>query len=411
MELIQNWRNLANLQFSMIVGLPTIMLGYLLVIKYSLYDALISVIIASITLFILAIVSSSLALSKRITTIQYSFLFFGSKGMQICSLAMGISLFGWFIINLSFISNGVSQILTQFNLTHPLLPIFINITFGIFITLIVMRDLKFISKFAAINVPLLFITLLYMSYKVSNINTMQHLSASKDFNCTGIFLILASLLGVIIDIPTYYRFAASLKDAWISSFITFLIIVPLVFSVGIVLAVFTYNINIVKELTDNGGLLLNIWSLAFLIISGCLISNSNLYSSQIALQPLFQNLSNKKIILMLGIMASLISCLKIISHFEIWLDGISILISSMASVMFTTFIINKFKLTFFDTKTQIQNTIALIIGSGFGLLSFLHLIIGITGFSFIDASLVASCLTIIFKLPRVFNYVNFARQS
>lgn len=406
-KLKQNWRILVSIQLSMIVGLPAIMLGYFLVVTNDLFYALNSVLIASAILFCLAIISSSFALVKRKTTIEYSYLFFGSKGMLICSFAMGISLFGWFIINLSFIGSSVNQILQNFNLTNEYIHILINTFLGLLITIIVMRDINFIGKFATFNIPLMLITLGYISVEVPGLQSTNFIYKSSYWNFSGIALILASQISIIIDMPTYYRFAASLKDAWISSFVAFIIVLPLVFLVGILLGIFTSNINFLIELIQNGGLFFNVWAILFLMLSGCMINNTNLYSCHTAIKPIVRNINSQKIIFLIGFAATFLSCFKIITHFELWLDGISILISSMASVMFTNFIISRLKLEEFNRLAQIKNIFSLLFSAGFGLFSFFHLINSITGFAFIDASLMAAFLTIIF---RIFNYVyNFAQ--
>lgn len=391
----QNWQHLAAVQFGLVVGLPAIMVGYLLFLNFGLKSAIASIVVGSFLLFLIGLISTSLSLAKRLSTIEYAALFLGSKGRAICSMAMGVSLFGWFIINLNFIGIAASQLLSAIQITHSILPIAINLSLGITITLIVVKDIHFIGKFAALNFPLVVGLILYSIYAVPHLNHSDLLSSEK-ITLSGVPLILASNLCIVVDIPTYYRFANSPKDAFISTFLTFMIIIPAITSIGALLSYFTAG-HSVMGIVSSLGFLGILFVLLFLIISHCMINNGNLYSCSVAFRPLTTNFNHKKTLFFIGILGSIFSCFEIMARFTLWLDGITISIGSMGAVMLSNFLYDKFKLKNYSNAMQTKNSISLFLGVLLGILSWNKCFIHLSDFAFLDAAMMASLFTLLFR--------------
>ncbi|MBA4696093.1 MAG: hypothetical protein H2069_01735 [Legionella sp.] len=404
----QNWRRLAAVQFGLAVGLPPILVGYILFLTYGLVSAIVSIMCGSLILFCLAIISMSLALKKPLSTIECAEIFLGKKGMLICGIAMGISLFGWFTINLSFISVSISKLLGVLHVPHSELSILVNLILGITATLIVIKDIHSIGTFALLNFPIIISIIAYSFFILPNLGTSELFYGEK-ITCAGIPLVLASNLAIIIDLPTYYRFARTKKDALISTSLTFMLFIPAITMVGAVFAFFIAGRPVVNVIAQAGGTIGVVLMVFFLTISNCMINNGNIYSCDIALRPFTRNFSRKKTLVFLGIMGSTLSCFDIITRFTFWLDGINILIGSMGAVILTSFFFDKFKLSPYSTIVQSANCLSLLLGSLFGILTWNKYIPPISGFAFLDAAMTASISTLLFRSASV--YVSLFKKS
>lgn len=392
----QNWHRLAVVQVGLIVGLPAVMVGHLLVTQYGVSGALAGLAGGSVILFALAMIAASLAVRRRLTTSLQTEAFFGRKGMVMCSWAMGMSMFGWFVIQLNLMSDALVGLFADMGASATWLPVAINLGFGGLITLLVVGGIQTIGRFALWNLPLMVLTLAYAVSAVYAPGSLPH--DSHEITAAGMPLVVASNLALVVDMSTYYRFASSYRDATVSVFITFLIVIPMVAAVGIALGYFVPGVSMIGAIVRGGGVWWKVWAAAFLASSGCMINNGNLYSCSVAIRPLTGGLGDRTRLFVLGCFGSALACLDLVPRFELLLKGIAILLGSMAAVMLTNYVMDGCETRSYSERLQAWNRVILVAGVAFGLLFAFGTDIRMTGISFVDTGIFASVSTIALRI-------------
>lgn len=312
---------LLAIQIGGAICLPVLMVGQLLEQKVGLGGALFSIFWGNLFLFGLGLIASELSLSEKKTTAEHAEKYFGKLGMKGFSLALLISMGGWFAIQLKALTD-----------LFPLSPLFL----GGLITLSTLKGIKALELISLITSPLLAIFLVCPLFKLEGDVPLL------DLNYNGVSLVMAAASLAVLDLPTFFRFAKSKNSARVASFFLFVILLPLVEGIGAILSAYHPKQDLIQML--GGGLSVSL----FILIAGWTTNNMNLYSAAINLKNLVPSLKESHSILIVGVISSL---LAYVNPFE-YLDFIALLASAMGGVMLISFILNNQK-----AYTNIASTI------------------------------------------------------
>lgn len=361
----QNWWQLSSIQIGGAICLPVIMIGQALSQTYGFSTALISIIIGNFILLLLGLVSAKMSHEKRKNTVENAQEYFGDKGVSFFALAMSISLLGWFGIQVNMMSLSLFDLLSIDLNNHSTLLFLLNLCFGTVITLFALKGIRALNILADISMPLLIITLAYAFFTADK----NAQATEVPFSLAGVSLVIAMSVAIVIDLPTYFRHAKTVKDGLISISVIFGLIIPVLQIVGVYLASSSAGGNMLDVLKRENGSLWNLWVASFLILAGWTTNNLNLYSGVVCLDSVMKNRSDVMRTLLFGGCGTFLACLNLLNHFEIVLEIMGILVSSMGAVIITRYIImllNGPKLTLGDRRWHF---IAWSIGIVAGLLS------------------------------------------
>jgi purine-cytosine permease-like protein len=392
----QNWRQLSSIQIGGVICLPVVMIGHILSQTYGFFSAVISIFIGNALLVLLGLVSAKMSYEKGKTTVENAQDYFGEKGVAFFSIAMAVSLTGWFAIQLNVMSLGVLEL---FSMQHPSpVTVFaLNVLLGLLITGSLLYGMKGLNTLANISLPILIFTLVYALFTMEDSVEVP----VKVFSLAGVSPVIAMAIACIIDLPTYFRHARTSKDGMISIVIIFGAALPLLEILGVYLASGIAQGTILDVLSRNNSTLWNMWIALFLILAGWTTNNLNLYSTIICLESIFKKSSRLTLTLVGGAGGTLLSCMNLLDHLEIVLEFIGILVTSMGAVIITRYFIDLYK----GRKTAGDyrwHLFAWFLGIAIGILS--HFGLAFTSIPVLDATIGAIVGTLFILVRKSVTY-------
>jgi purine-cytosine permease-like protein len=374
------WRDLASIEVGGAICLPVIMVGYQLCHQYGLASALLGIGAGNLLLFILACASCWISLEKRKTTAENALVYFGPYGVRLFALSLLIAKTCWFALQLNMMTQALQPLLPE----SEVLGVALNLFLGCAILVCGLLGIRSISRFSAYSLPILISTMLVSLYLVKD-----HPAAigPQALSAAGISLIIAAAITAVIDMPTYYRHARTIKDGLVGSAILTLIALPLIEGVGVYLAYHQTGDQLILGLSGSGNRLWNVWMALFLILAGWTTNNMNLYTASNCLIPLLSKSSERMRALIVGILGTGLSLLQLLNHFTYVLQILGIFVGSMGCVVITCFTLKKL-LPSKESKLGV-NIAAWGAGVAAGFLSLLH-VVNLTGIPLVDSCLAAS---------------------
>jgi purine-cytosine permease-like protein len=302
--------------------------------RYGLFTALIAIVLGNLFLLAIGFVSARLSVSNRCSTPEQAQRFFGLKGVSLFAAVLMCTKLGWFAIQLNIMSESVRETLLVAGGVGVPIPL-LNIGFGVLIVGLAVFGLRAITKLSAISLPLMVGTLgiaLYMGIKSSSFTLVLQ---GNGVGVEAISVAIAAAITAVLDMPTYFRLAKTPKDAYIAVVLLFLVCLPVIETVGVLLASFHPEKNLVTTLLGTS-LLWNGWVTFFLIIAAWTTNNTNLYSANICCGVLVKQLSEKKRILLLGAGGISLSLLPLLNSFPFVLQIMGVGISAFGAVIYTS---------------------------------------------------------------------------
>jgi purine-cytosine permease-like protein len=384
---LQNWVTLTSVQAGIYICTSALMTGVVLLRSYGLLTALLSLAVGCTFVWLLSIVFTHMGVTTRKPLISLIEDSLGSFGSHIGGMAFGISLVGWFAIQLNLMSQGLQPFFSTLS------PWFIKTILGFFLTVSVIKGMRSISLVADLSMPFMLGIMIYIlcvSFKECCFPPLGN------FGLAGVPLVIMSALAGIIDSPTYYCFAKNHKHAQISIAVVSLGIMPFIALTGLFLSMLSPGKDLIPALMDLGGDTWKVILALFLILAGWTTNNGNLYSASVAFQGI--PMSFPKRTFLLGSMGTLLSFFPLLQHYEIVLSMMSIVLASFGALLLVFYLYGNNGPSLFGHQKVI---IYMIIGLG----SFVGFVaegqfITLTGFGFLDAFLISCFLGTSFILRR-----------
>jgi purine-cytosine permease-like protein len=355
------------------------MIGFMLAQNYGFGATCSSIIIANLIISLLATPIANSAVSHKLTATLKVKSLFGDTGSKISAVALGIVLIGWFGINIEAASKALK---TYSSIDSSL----INAAIGGVIIAIVSCGIKGLEKVADIVVPIFVIAIGYSLVTLGNGAELRLSISLPDIK--AIMIALAAPFTILFDLPTYYRFAKSKKDSTASIIISLFISMSIVEIIGAIMYALTLNQrDIVDALLNSGSNQLTMVNLVAILLGTLIVNNCNLYSASANAEVLLGKNRFKTAVLILGVIGIAVSYLNVIENLEFVLDGITILIGSITSVLVLESILKQR----FKGEAAI---LGIMIGSLLGFMA-LFLIIKVRIAAFLFAGIVSACITLV----------------
>ncbi len=391
----QNWKQLSSIQIGGAVCLPVIVIGQTLSQTYGFLSAVLAIVLGNALLTLIALVMASMSFQEKKTTIENASLYFGKKGGVLFAWAMLFSLLGWFGIQLNLMSQALLDLLSIPSDSSALIAA--NAGLGLVMTCTGMYGLRALNLLSDFSMPILGITLLYalcMPGKESH-------EFSFIFTWGGLSLVMATAMAAVIDLPTFFRHARSKKDAFISIFLTFGVVIPLVELIGVYLAA-TRGGESVMEILKGNNIFWNAWVALFIILAGWTTNNTNLYSGAVSLKFIFPNISNAFCTWIVGLAGTFLACFNLLDHLEVLLGLLGVGIGSMGAVIIAAYLAAQCQGGQIK-GSQRGNLWAWSLGAVLGIVSMCGGY-SITSIAILDAFLAASFGTILFLIIKQRNF-------
>ncbi|TCP20783.1 cytosine permease [Scopulibacillus darangshiensis] len=335
----KGWFRLTMVWIAGIVALSATALGGALGSGMSLNQAIIASLIGTFLLSILSAVCCVVGAKTGLSTALVSSFALGRYGSMAVSVIIAISLFGWFGVQLDLFGSSLHKVIMDvfgLNIT----PSVLMILGGILMTLTACIGYSAIEKLSIVAVPLLAILLIgsvYITSRSFSYDQLNGIALTSDPLTMGmaISLVIGSLaVGAIIG-PDIARYAKSVKDATIASFLGYFVGYSIVLFISAILAKATSETDVVAIMISigwgTGGMLV-------LILAQWTTNNTNLYSSALGFSVIFKKVPKYVLTILAGIVGTTFAISGIYDNFIPFLNVLSILIPPIGGVYTADFI-------------------------------------------------------------------------
>ena len=303
----QSWVTLSCLQLSGALSLPIIMIGFYLGRHYSVQTGLLQIILGNASLFILSLLYMRLINREKRITIEFAQALFGPGGTSLCAAGLVISLIGWSAIQINLLAASTRQ------------PYFTAVLTALVIYFLTCRDLAYLARANKIILPLLGASLVYLLLTIPQARSFTPVLAHEAF-ILGLMMVVTAGSGLVFDLPTFFRHAATTRDALLALTMLFLLALPAIECLGIYLALhFSNNEHWIAGFLSS----FSLPALFFLMLSGLSGACLNLYSATVVMNKLL-GYSYKKTLLFFCSLSALFAMVNLERHFSTFLEVINL---------------------------------------------------------------------------------------
>lgn len=352
----RSWFSMFSVLIAIGVDLSSVILGAELAKGMPLDQAILAVAIGSLLLAVLCTVCAVVGSSTNLSTSMITKYVFGKYGAQVFSICLGISLLGWFGVQVGFFADNAHTVLqAAFNLSIDVK--ILSLIGGLLMMTTAIIGYRAIEKLSVWSVPLLlglmlltlFLTLKNYALPVSVPNEGAFTLGSAISLVISIFIVGATVQ------PDISRWAKSRKDAVISTFFGIFI----GNSFMIVLAIFMSK----AMGTDD---MMKIFIALGLAIPGVLVltlaqwttNTSNLYSSSLGFSLIFTKIPKHWLTVILGLIATSLAVLGIYDQFISFLNILAIVIAPIGGIYVAEYFIVKTEFRRYTAQLEARNVVS-----------------------------------------------------
>ena len=352
----RGWVAMFSVLVAIGVDLSSVILGAELAKGLPLDQAILSVVVGSFFMAILyticAVVGSSTSLSASMIT-KYVF---GETGAKIFSIVIGISLLGWFGVQVGFFADNASILLFDMFGVDVSVEI-LSLIGGLLMMSTAVIGYKAMEKLSVYSVPFLLILMmvtLFLALQGNEIPQNDVIEGGMTF-ASGVSLSMSiGIVGAIIS-PNISRWSKSKKDCILSSFFGMLFGNSFMIIVSIVLVKVMGTSDIMKIFIMLG---LAIPGIFVLTLAQWTTNTSNIYSSSLGMSLVFTKIPTSKLTIILGIVATAMAVSGIYNSFVGFLNILGMIIAPVGGVYTSEYYIVKEELTNINKNISNKTVVA-----------------------------------------------------
>lgn len=338
-DMKRGWKSIFCVLVAIGVDLSSVILGAELANSMPLDKAILSVVVGSFLSAILYTLCSLVGSSTSLSTSMITKYVFGDIGAKIFSLAIGISLLGWFGVQVGFFSENASLLFNNFNINIDVR--ILSLVGGLLMMSTVIYGYRAMEKLSVYSVPLLlalmFLTIL-LGFKANGVPTIEANMEQTMTFAQGVSLAVSIIIVGAIISPDISRWAKSRKDCTLASFFGILFGNSFMIIVSIILVKCMGTSEIMNIFLALG---LAIPGMIVLTLAQWTTNTSNIYSSALSIALVVKNISQKKLTIILGLIATLLAVLGIYEGFINFLNILGIVVAPVGGVYIAEYYIVK----------------------------------------------------------------------
>lgn len=339
-ELVSGWK-VAVIVTGICITLPSLITGGEAAQNLGLMGAIWAIVLASITLGIMAVPSSIVGARTRFTSYMILEFVFGQKGAKAVNFLLGLTLVGWFTVTAGFFGQILAEALLHYydlTMSVPLLT-FLS---SVLIIITTIFGFKAIDRMALFAVPFLVIILLMgvtASLENTNLSTVINIEGSNpSFFLTAVSAVVGSLIFNVVAMPDLSRYAKTDKDAMIAAVGGN--------CVGNIISMLAATIPVlVVGVLDPVGWMYALglsWAAVFVLIFATWTTNSvNLYSSALVAATITPNMKDWQITIAIGLIGTGLAMSGVTDHFIEFLVFLGVIVPPVAGVYLSDYFILK----------------------------------------------------------------------
>ncbi|WP_277585069.1 cytosine permease [Psychrobacillus antarcticus] len=361
----KSWISMFLVLIAIGVDLSSVLLGAELANGMTLNQAILSVCVGSFLLAILCTICAVVGASTNLSTAMITKYVFGKYGALTFSIVIGVSLLGWFGVQVGFFADNAHIILQD--LTGLDIPVkVLSFIGGLLMMTTAIYGFHAIEKLSMWSVPLLLgLMLLTLFLTLKNFPLPVELPNVEAFTFGSAVSLVISIfiVGATIS-PDISRWAKSKKDAIIATFFGIFIGNSFMIVIAIILS---------KSMgTDD---MMRIFIILGMAIPGVLVltlaqwttNTSNLYSASLGFSLVFPKIPKKLLTIILGLMATSLAVFGIYDQFIPFLDILAIVVAPIGGIYVSEFFTVKTEFKRYENELEpktivVRSIIAWVIG-------------------------------------------------
>lgn len=338
-DMKRGWKSIFCVLVAIGVDLSSVILGAELANSMPLDKAILSVVVGSFLSAILYTLCSLVGSSTSLSTSMITKYVFGDIGAKVFSLAIGISLLGWFGVQVGFFSENASLLFNNFNINIDVR--ILSLVGGLLMMSTVIYGYRAMEKLSVYSVPLLLVLMfltIFLGFKANGVPTIEANMEQTMTFAQGVSLAVSIIIVGAIISPDISRWAKSRRDCTISSFFGILFGNSFMIIVSIILVKCMGTSEIMNIFLALG---LAIPGMIVLTLAQWTTNTSNIYSSALSIALVVKKVSQKKLTIILGLIATLLAVLGIYEGFINFLNILGIVVAPVGGVYIAEYYIVK----------------------------------------------------------------------
>ncbi len=296
---ISGWR-IALIKVGVLIALPAFIMGAELGFKLGYERSLIAFFSGAVVLLILGAGTATVGAQTRLSTSMLIQFVFGRMGARAVSVALAATLTGWFGVTAELFGESLAHISDQVLGVNPGAPAYIMLG-GLLMVLITIFGIRGLQRLADMVVPLMLaglIILAYLGYQQATPGALTMIPATPVAIGVGISAVVGSMAAGVTIFPDICRFAHNPLHGRLAAFLALGVGVPLVLGLTALPSVATGEGNLIAIMLTLG---LGIPALLLLVFAAWTTNAGNLYSSSLMMGTVTPALSQRTLVIIIGI--------------------------------------------------------------------------------------------------------------
>ncbi|MES5955809.1 cytosine permease [Bacillus fungorum] len=329
-ELRRSWFSMFSVLVAIGVDLSAVILGAELANGMPLNQAILSVCVGSLLLSILCTICAIVGSSTNLSTAMITKYVFGKYGARVFSIVLGISLLGWFGVQVGFFATNANTVLQE--AFHVSIDVkILSLIGGLLMMTTAIYGYRAIEKLSIWSVPLLLglmLISLFLTLKNNPIPVSIPKAGGFTFGSAVSLVISIFIVGATVQ-PDITRWARSKKDAIIATFFGIFIGNSFMIILAIVMSKAMGTHDMMKIFIMLG---MAVPGILVLTLAQWTTNTSNLYSSSLAFSIVFTKTSKERLTIILGIISTLLAVFGIYDQFISFLNILAIVIAPIGGI-------------------------------------------------------------------------------
>lgn len=347
----KKWFSISLIWIAVGIDLSAMLFGAQLGAGMAFNDALLSVVIGSLILGVLAAFCAYVGAATGLSTSMISRSAFGSSGAKIVSAFLAISLMGWFGVQAGFFAENATVAISEAIGIQLPIPLLAGIG-GLLMMLTAMFGYRAIERLSSWSVPLLIIlVILAVGMAITKFGTASIGAPVENTFSIGMAISLVIsifVVGAVIS-PDISRWARTKKDAVLASFFGFFFGNSFMLVIAMILSRVMNEDNLTTIMLTVG---LGIPGILVLILAQWTTNTSNAYSSGLGLAVIFTKTSKVKLTFAAGTIGTLMAVFGIYGNFINFLSIITMFIAPIGGVYTAIYYIGGAKMLSFESSAK-----------------------------------------------------------
>lgn len=356
------------------------------------------ILIGGLILAVLAAITISVGEKARLPTYGIVKYAFGEQGAIAINVLMAISLFGWIAVTANMFGHSVHDLLAHQGITIAL-PILVAIGCVIFV-ISTAFGFAVLGKVAQFAVPVIAFMLCYILYVATHGTAPVEITDKTSTMNLGVAVssVVGTIIVLVATLPDFGSFAHNRRQGIIAAILTFAIAYPLLYGAGATPSVLTGQNSLLAAMTLFGVALPTALLLIFATVTG---NAGNMFQGTLVVSTLFERFPKWQITLALGVLATIVGSMDIMSWFIPFLLFLGVVTPPVAGIYIADFFLYRRNgydesLLARDAKIKPLTFVSWLLASAVGFLTAKD-VMTLTTIPSLDSILVACLCYVIFS--------------